>query len=74
MTPKVYQLHKFNDFLGLDLPHKEANKDCSLGSNAWQAGFIDADGNFTVTYEHKGLWCLNFYLSAFYSIYFKYCQ
>lgn len=53
MTPKVYQLHKFKDFLGLELPYKEANQACSLGSNAWLAGFIDADGNFTVTYENN---------------------
>lgn len=50
-TPKIYALHRLIDWLNskLDLNIEKKSKDISnLNSNCWLAGFIDADGHFSV--------------------------
>ena len=50
-TPKIEALYKLIDWLNLkyDLNIKKNNKDTSnIDSNSWLAGFIDADGHFSV--------------------------
>jgi hypothetical protein len=49
-TSKINSLYKKINFLNLDIV--PIGIDTSpLDSNAWLAGFIEADGNFTVSYE-----------------------
>lgn len=50
-TPKIYALHRLIDWLNsrFDLDIERKNKDLSnINSNSWLAGFIDADGHFSV--------------------------
>nr|QJQ35170.1 LAGLIDADG endonuclease [Fusarium napiforme]QJQ35196.1 LAGLIDADG endonuclease [Fusarium ramigenum] len=50
-TPKIYALHRLIDWLNqrFDLNIRKKNKDISdINSNSWLAGFIDADGHFSV--------------------------
>jgi len=50
-TPKIYALHRLIDWLNsrFDLNIEKKNKDISnIDSNSWLAGFIDADGHFSV--------------------------
>ena len=50
-TPKIYALHRLIDWLNLrfDFNITKKNKDISdINSNSWLAGFIDADGHFSV--------------------------
>ena len=50
-TPKIYALYRLTDWLNnrlnLNIEKKSLDKSC-LSSNSWFAGFIDADGHFTV--------------------------
>ena len=51
-TPKIEALHRainwYNEFLGMNI--KPLGLDLSpVDSNAWLAGFSDADGNFSIT-------------------------
>lgn len=57
-TPKINDLNRLIDFINLNynLSEKLIKKSCDvtdLGSNSWLAGFIDADGNFSVTITNK---------------------
>lgn len=50
-TPKIYALYRLIDWLNLrfNLNIEKKNKDLSnINSNSWLAGFIDADGHFSV--------------------------
>ena len=50
-TPKINALHRLIDWLNMrfDLNIEKKDKDTSsLDSNSWLAGFIDADGHFSV--------------------------
>ena len=50
-TPKIYALYRLIDWLNsrFDLEIEKKNKDLSnINSNSWLAGFIDANGHFSV--------------------------
>lgn len=50
-TPKIIALHRLIDWLNIrfDLNIEKKNKDINdITSNSWLAGFIDADGHFSV--------------------------
>lgn len=50
-TPKILALHRLIDWLNsrFDLDIEKKNKDSSnINSNSWLAGFMDADGHFSV--------------------------
>jgi hypothetical protein len=59
-TPKIDLLHKLIDWLNLNhstLIHKKGKSQVSLMSNAWLAGFIDADGGFYIKHTNIAVAC-----------------
>lgn len=57
-TPKYFKFNELinflNDKLNLNLPHTTIDKTTPLYSNSWLAGFIEADGSFSIRYTTNG--------------------
>jgi len=66
-TPKIIMFNRLIGFLNQKYPtlhlseKKEVDKS-ALDSNAWLAGFIDADGNFSVNFNSVSIACCEFRL------------
>jgi len=51
-TPKIDALKRLREFYGLEIENIHIDQS-DLFSNAWFAGFFDADGNLYFTYEYS---------------------